>query len=104
MTSNKELLDHHGVEGMRRHISHRKKGVRQYRNTFNDQQKLNGVCYYLHDKGHKNAEQQHIIIKLYIIYMEWSDLPSERYIIAACIRIQENFRSFIEWFNNQNPN
>lgn len=90
-----------GKEG-RKLIAERRKGIRKKRKEFGSINKLNGVCYYLYDKGFTNAANQHKIIKLYVLHMKW-ELPQERPIIEACVRIQDDFKNFIQWFGIVRP-
>lgn len=82
--------------GMKR-LENREKGKRFRLEKFNKHNKLNGVCFYLHDKGLKNAVDQHYVIKLYVVYKQW-EIPSEKHVLEACMQIQEDFKSFMEWF------
>lgn len=66
---------------------------------FNKHNQMNGVCIFLHRKGLKNAEDQHYIIKLYVVYMKW-EIPAEKPVLEACVKIQKDFRSFVEWFHD----
>jgi len=81
-------------------VEDRQRGKRLRLTKFNKHNHLNGVCFYLHDKGLKNAEEQHYVIKLYVIHMEWEDIPLEKHVLEACTRIQEDFKSFITWFHS----
>lgn len=78
-------------------LAKRLRGVRFTRSDFGERQKLNGVCFYLYDKGFKNAQDQHWVIKLYVVYMQW-DIPAKKHVLRACVRIQEDFESFTVWF------
>lgn len=92
------------LEGdIRKKLSDRRRGIRNKKKKFNKLQMMNGVCFYLYDKGHLDAKDQHHIIKTYVIFMEWYDIPSEKHIVEACVRIQEDFKSFMYWFISNHP-
>lgn len=86
-----------GDGGKASQINERFRGKRFTTEDFNEMQKLAGVTYYLHDKGIRRDQEKHHIIKLYVLHMEW-EVPEEKHILRACILIQEDFPSFVEWF------
>lgn len=79
------------------HITFRNRGKRHKATEFNSMQQLAGVCYYLHDKGLEDDEEKHNVIKMYAVHMRW-ELPEKGHIAEACILIQEDFVSFVQWF------
>ncbi len=60
--------------------------------------KLNGICIYLRDKGLTEAKDQHDVIRLYIVYMQWETHPT-RPVLEASVKIQKDFQTFINWFH-----
>lgn len=82
--------------GMKKRVENRVRGKRFLLDEFDEIQQLNGVCYYLHDRGLKDAEDQHFVIKLYVVHMRW-EIPPDRHVLEACVKIQKDFKSFIKW-------
>lgn len=79
-------------------ISFRNRGARFYKNGFSDRHKSNGVHWWLHDKGYKDAAQQDAIIR------QWAFdknivVAREKQITKLCVKIQEDFPAFTKWFN-----
>jgi len=86
------------LTGMKK-LENRLRGKRFRLDEFNKHNKMNGVTFYLYDKGLKNAEEQHYVIKLYVLHMQWN-IPSEKHVLEACVQIQEDFKKFVDWFQN----
>jgi hypothetical protein len=80
-------------------IPFRRRGIRYTTDRFKQTQKLNGVCYYLHDKGIVDGKAQHDTIRNYVSFKCWK-IEGDRYIIKACILIQQDFVSFTLWLHN----
>lgn len=83
----------------RGNISNRNRGQRYRKKTFSEQNQRQGVEFWLYDKGIKNAEEAHSIIRVYVLYKEWDDIPNKKFITKACIKIQSEFPEFIKWYN-----
>lgn len=84
-------------------LEDRQRGKRFSTKSFRNIQKLNGVCFYLHDQGVKDSKDQHFFIKLYVAQKQWN-IPAERHVILACVKIQEDFILFTKWFKeNHKP-
>lgn len=79
-------------------IEFRNRGRRFRQNNFTGKQKKQGVEFWLYDKGVKNAEIAHGIIREYVFYNDWQ-VPNKRFIQNACVKIQQNFPAFTKWYN-----
>lgn len=84
----------------KKNIIRRKRGARFIHNTFSEKHQVNGVMYYLYDKGYKHAEKAHELIK------QWAksnniDIPAERPIVSLCLEIQKDFTKFVNWYKNE---
>lgn len=86
-----------------RGIDKRKRGKRYRQKEFADKQKINGVMFYLYDKGYKDSKDAHNVVKHYIVDM----FPDYRFakVSDACVFVQSDFKKFIEYVaaNHDNP-
>lgn len=86
--------------GYPRSLSDRKRGKRYKQTKFSDYQKMRGVMFYLHDKGYTNAEAAHKFIRKYAEEELQIELPSKRWVMAACMEIQKDFIRFSIYVNS----
>ena len=82
-----------------RSISDRQRGKRRRLEQFNDNQKMKGVLFFLHDKGFKNSQAAHVVIREYYLEIGFK-LTNKKPIKRACVEIQNDFGKFLNWFKN----
>lgn len=79
-------------------INFRNRGKRFKQTNFSQNQGINGVVFWLYDKGITNSENAHSIVKLYSEINGW-EITKKKMVSKICAKIQEDFPAFIKWYN-----